>query len=152
MKRANFIFLIGLVLLSIGCQNIDKIEKPDNFLDKSKMIDLVYDMVLLDAAVSTNEKKLEELDVEMLEFLSKKYKIDTTDIKQNILYYNMQFDENTEIYEKVKDSIEKLEKAYDSISKVSDSLRKVELKKLDSIKSLESDPRTKKLKKNEKTN
>ncbi|MBZ9777517.1 DUF4296 domain-containing protein [Psychroflexus sp. CAK8W] len=152
MKRVNFLFFISLVLLFIGCQNIDEIEKPDNFLDKSKMTDLLYDMVLLDAAVSTNEKKLEELDVEMLEFLSKKYNIDTTDIKQNILYYNMQFDENTEIYEKVKDSIEKLEKAYDSISRVSDSLRKVELKKKDSIKSLESDPRSQKLKKIEKTN
>lgn len=152
MKRVNFLFFISLVLLFIGCQNIDEIEKPDNFLDKSKMTDLLYDMVLLDAAVSTNEKKLEELDVEMLEFLSKKYNIDTTDIKQNILYYNMQFDENTEIYEKVKDSIEKLEKAYDSISRVSDSLRKVELKKKDSIKSLESDLRSQKLKKIEKTN
>lgn len=152
MKRVNFLFFISLVLLFIGCQNIDEIEKPDNFLDKSKMTDLLYDMVLLDAAVSTNEKKLEELDVEMLEFLSKKYNIDTTDIKQNILYYNMQFDENTEIYEKVKDSIEKLEKAYDSISRVSDSLRKIELKKKDSIKSLESDPRSQKLKKIEKTN
>ncbi|MFD0932747.1 DUF4296 domain-containing protein [Psychroflexus salinarum] len=151
MKGINFIFL-SVFLLITSCQNIDKVEKPDRLLNKSEMIDLLYDMVLLDAAASVNDKKLEDLDVEMLEFLSKKYNIDTTDLKQNILYYNLEFDQNLEIYEKVKDSIEILEKAYDSISKVSDSLRRLELKKQDSINMSETGSKKKKLKKIELEN
>lgn len=124
------------MLINIGCQSVDEVKKPEHFLNKSEMKNLIYDMVLLDAAVSVNKRRLEELDIEFLEFLSKKYNIDSTDLKQNILYYNLNFDENTEIYTEVKDSISKLEKVYDSISKVSDSLEKIELKKQDSIQKL----------------
>jgi hypothetical protein len=135
MKKIRNCILL-LMLINIGCQSVDDVEKPEHFLNKSEMKNLIYDMVLLDAAVSVNKRRLEELDIEFLEFLSKKYNIDSTDLKQNILYYNLNFDENTEIYTEVKDSISKLEKVYDSISKVSDSLEKVELKKQDSIQKL----------------
>jgi hypothetical protein len=135
MKKIRNCILL-LMLINIGCQSVDDVEKPEHFLNKSEVKNLIYDMVLLDAAVSVNKRRLEELDIEFLEFLSKKYNIDSTDLKQNILYYNLNFDENTEIYTEVKDSISKLEKVYDSISKVSDSLEKVELKKQDSIQKL----------------
>jgi len=135
MKKIRNCILL-LMLINIGCQSVDDVEKPEHFLNKSEMKNLIYDMVLLDAAVSVNKRRLEELDIEFLEFLSKKYNIESTDLKQNILYYNLNFDENTEIYTEVKDSISKLEKVYDSISKVSDSLEKVELKKQDSIQKL----------------
>lgn len=135
MKKFRNCILL-LMLINIGCQSVDDVEKPERFLNKSEMKNLIYDMVLLDAAVSVNKRRLEELDIEFLEFLSKKYNIDSTDLKQNILYYNLNFDENTEIYTEVKDSISKLEKVYDSISKVSDSLEKIELKKQDSIQKL----------------
>lgn len=135
MKKFKNCILL-LMLINIGCQSVDEVKKPEHFLNKSEMKNLIYDMVLLDAAVSVNKRRLEELDIEFLEFLSKKYNIDSTDLKQNILYYNLNFDENTEIYTEVKDSISKLEKVYDSISKVSDSLEKIELKKQDSIQKL----------------
>lgn len=135
MKKFRNCILL-LMLINIGCQSVDEVKKPEHFLNKSEMKNLIYDMVLLDAAVSVNKRRLEELDIEFLEFLSKKYNIDSTDLKQNILYYNLNFDENTEIYTEVKDSISKLEKVYDSISKVSDSLEKIELKKQDSIQKL----------------
>jgi len=121
-----------------ACQNKKEVEEPDHLLNKSEMKNLVYDMVLLDAAMGVNEKRLKELDVNMLEFLSKKYKIDSIDLKQNLLYYNLNFDDNTEIYQYVKDSISALEKTYDSISKVTDSLSKIEKKKSDSIIKLDT--------------
>ncbi|WP_019039459.1 DUF4296 domain-containing protein [Psychroflexus tropicus] len=139
----KLIFALGLLnlFLLLSCQDVKEVEKPNTLLTKSEMKDLIYDMVLLDAATGVNEKRLEELDVEMLEFLSLKYKIDSTDLKQNLLYYNLKFDENLEIYQKVKDSITRLEKAYDSISEVTDSLRRVEKKKQDSIRKLDTIPK-----------
>lgn len=109
------------------------------------MKDLVYDMVLLDAAAGVNGEKFKELDVEMLEFLSKKYNLDSTDLKQNIQYYNLRYSDNIEIYEYAKDSIEKLKKSYDSISNVRDSLKKIEKKRVDSLKDIDTIFRDKKL-------
>lgn len=137
--RNLFLGLFIFLALS-SCQNVDNIEKPKTLLSKSQMKDLVYDMVLLDAALGVNERRLEDLNIEMFEFLSKKYGLDSTDLQQNILYYNMKFDENNQIYEKVKDSIERLDKVYDSISKVRDSVEKLEKKRLDSINKLDTVP------------
>lgn len=146
MKVTDYICILSLAILT-SCQNVDKIEAPKNLLSKSEMKDLIYDMVLLDAAVGVNNEKLKELDVEMLEFLSKKYGLDSTDLKQNIRYYNLKYDENIEIYEYAKDSIDKLKKVYDSISNVKDSLRKLEKIRRDSIKKLDSIPVYEKLQK-----
>lgn len=129
--------LMGLVFIT-SCQNVEKIEKPEKLLSKSEMKDLLYDMVLLDAASGVNEKRLKDLDIKMFDFLSKKYKLDSIELKQNIQYYNMKFDDNFEIYEQVKDSISRLEQSYDSITKARDSLKKLERKRRDSIRKLDT--------------
>lgn len=129
--------LMGLVFIT-SCQNVEKIEKPEKLLSKSEMKDLLYDMVLLDAASGVNEKRLKDLDIKMFDFLSKKYKLDSNELKQNIQYYNMKFDDNLEIYEQVKDSISRLEQSYDSITKARDSLKKLERKRRDSIRKLDT--------------
>lgn len=128
---------MGLVFIT-SCQNVEKIEKPEKLLSKSEMKDLLYDMVLLDAASGVNEKRLKDLDIKMFDFLSKKYKLDSNELKQNIQYYNMKFDDNLEIYEQVKDSISRLEQSYDSITKARDSLKKLERKRRDSIRKLDT--------------
>lgn len=137
MNIIRCIGLLGLVFIT-SCQNIEEVKEPKNLLSKSEMKDLIYDMVLLDAAAVVNDEPLKELDVEMLEFLSKKYDLDSTDLKQNILYYNLKYSDNIEIYENAKDSIDKLKNAYDSISNARDSLRKLEKKRLDSIKKIDT--------------
>ena len=118
MKRLTSIYLASFFTVLLSCQDIEKIKAPKKLLSKSEMKALVYDMVLLDASVGVDRYKLQELDIDMLEFLSKKYNLDSNELKQNLYYYNMKHDDNLEIYESVKDSIEKLEKAYDSIAKV----------------------------------
>ena len=132
MKLIRFLCLVCLIFL-MSCQDIKEVEKPKKLLNKSEMKDLVYDMVLLDAAFGVNERRLKELDIEMLEFLSKKYELDSNDLKQNILYYNLRFDENLSIYQEVKDSIERLDRVYIDRAKEIDSLEKLERDRKDSI-------------------
>jgi hypothetical protein len=137
MKRSLYVFLACLLLLS-GCQKINKIEKPENLLSKSEMKGLIYDMILLDATYGINKKKFEEINTDMLEFLTKKYQIDSTQIKLNIQYYNINFNDNLEIYEAVKDSIQRLDSIYIHRAQEIDSLKILELNKQDSIVKLDS--------------
>lgn len=137
MKVIEIVCLLAFISIT-SCQKVDKIEKPKNLLSKSEMKDLIYDMILLDAATGINNRKLKELDIDMLEFLTEKYAIDSTDLKQNIFYYNLRYDENLEIYTYAKDSIEKLKTAYDSISNAIDSIKKLEKIKLDSISKIDT--------------
>jgi hypothetical protein len=129
-----FIFILSL----LGCQKIEHVEKPDKLLNKSEMKGLIYDMVLLDAAYGVNEKKSEDMSLDMLEFLSHKYQVDSTQIKLNIEYYNINFDDNLEIYEAVKDSLERLDKLYFNRANEMDSLKKLNRIKQDSIAKLDT--------------
>jgi len=133
------LYLVFICILSLlGCQKIDEVEKPDKLLNKSEMKGLIYDMVLLDAAYGVNEKKSEDMSLDMLEFLSHKYQVDSTQIKLNIEYYNINFDDNLEIYEAVKDSLERLDKLYFNREKEMDSLKKLNRLKQDSIAKLDT--------------
>jgi len=137
MKYALYLVFTCTVLLT-GCQKIENVEKPDKLLNKSEMKGLIYDMVLLDAAYGVNEKKSEDMSLDMLEFLSHKYQVDSTQIKLNIEYYNINFDDNLEIYEAVKDSLERLDKLYFNREKEMDSLKKLNRLKQDSIAKLDT--------------
>ena len=137
MKYALYLVFTCTVLLT-GCQKIENVEKPDKLLNKSEMKGLIYDMVLLDASYAVNEKKSEDMSLDMLEFLSNKYQVDSIQIKLNIEYYNLQFDDNLEIYEAVKDSLKRLDKLYVDRTKEIDSLKKIKSKKRDSIAKLDT--------------
>jgi hypothetical protein len=137
MKYALYLVFTCTVLLT-GCQKIENVEKPDKLLNKSEMKGLIYDMVLLDASYAVNEKKSEDMSLDMLEFLSNKYQMDSIQIKLNIEYYNIRFDDNLEIYEAVKDSLERLDKLYVDRTKEIDSLKKIKSKKRDSIAKLDT--------------
>ena len=137
MKGFGYTCLLSLILVC-GCQDLKEIEKPEKLLDKSQMKNLIYDMVLLDASISVNEKKIEDLSISTMDFLSKKYNLDSTAIRQNIQYYNLKFDDNLDIYQKVKDSIIRLEKSYQKIAKARDSIKKRKKRIRDSIRKLDT--------------
>lgn len=132
MKKCFIIFLSLGILCS--CQEIERPKKPKHLLSKKQMKDLLYDMILLDATSGVNNRKLQELDIEMYDFLTEKYDIDSATLSQSIDYYNYEYQTNLDIYESVKDSIEILKTHYDSIQNYKDSIRKLERKKLDSLK------------------
>ncbi|AFU68018.1 hypothetical protein P700755_001048 [Psychroflexus torquis ATCC 700755] len=137
MKYTLYLLFICIVSL-LGCQKIEDVEKPDKLLNKSEMKGLIYDMVLLDASYGINEKKFKDMSLDMLEFISTKYQLDSTQIKLNIEYYNINFDDNLEIYEAVKDSLERLDRLYIDRAKEIDSLKKLKRIKKDSIAKLDT--------------
>lgn len=138
MRYLLCIVFCSLHLLS-GCQKVDDVKKPDKLLSKAEMKNLIYDMVLLDAASGVGERKLQSLDLNMYEFLTNKYGLDSTLLHQNIDYYNINFDDNLDIYKQVKDSIQNLERVYDSVANRIDSLNQIQQKKeKDSLKTLDS--------------
>jgi len=56
----RFIIFISLLVVC-SCKNnaIDVPEKPDNLISKNKMVDIIYDMAVINAAKGINKKVLE---------------------------------------------------------------------------------------------
>lgn len=83
MKKL-FVFL-GLMLM-ISC-NDKAVEKPANLIEKEEMINILYDITLLQSAENVNTAKLYEQGIKANEFIYKKYNIDSVTFAQSNRYY-----------------------------------------------------------------
>ena len=83
MKK--ILFLINLILL-LSCSN-NPVEKPKKMLSKQTMIDIHYDLALLQAAESNFSNKLTTNDIKLTNFIYKKYNIDSITFYANEKYY-----------------------------------------------------------------
>jgi hypothetical protein len=104
-------------------------EEPENLFSEEKMVEIYTDMILLDAVQRSNPQNFKSYELKSSEHIYNKYKIDSTTLSQNIEYYNLDFDANSNIYEKIKLNIEQKNQIIDSITKARDSLKKIEVNK-----------------------
>lgn len=107
-----------IVLFVFSCQNNGE-EKPDNLIEKDKMVDILYDVSLLEAVRSqginggvTNK--------EINDFVKRKYNVDSTQFVKSNRYYAADVEEYKEMYEKIKTRVdEELKKADQTVQGVS---------------------------------
>ena len=103
MKQLLFLFLS---LFVFSCSK-NPAPKPDNLLDEEVMVDIIYDISILQATDGSMPYKLTEHTIEMDEYIFEKYKIDSVTYRQNQRYYAADARKYKKIYKKV---IERLEK------------------------------------------
>ena len=132
----RLILLTALVIL-VSCGE-KVIEKPNNLIPKEKMVDMLYDIALINAAKGTNPNILEEYDIEPTSYLFKKHGVDSLQFVSSDLYYASIPVEYEEIYEKVSSRLEHDKKAIEEERKrKSDSTRNLSKKKnLNTAKSI----------------
>ena len=101
MKKALLLFVTIFVF---GCQNTG-IEKPSNLIEKDKMVDILYDLSLLEVVKSQNISG-GVTSKQINEFIYKKYKIDSIQLVKSNKYYASEVDEYKKMYLKVKERVE----------------------------------------------
>lgn len=103
LKMRLITLLLAFLLVFISCTSA--IEKPKKLIEKDKMVDILYDIALLEAIKSQNvnggisSKKANE-------FLFQKYKIDSLQWEENNKYYAADIEEYKKMYEEVKQRIQ----------------------------------------------
>jgi len=128
MKR--FLIYLSVIPIMVSCYNLEKPEKPEDLIAKDKMVNVIIDMSLLSAAKGVNKKTLENNGIYPLDYVYKKYNIDSVQFINSNAYYTYYIDDYEAIYKRVKDSLSKLKKKYRSIEEI----EKKEKRKRDSIK------------------
>lgn len=123
IKRLSYI-LFALVMM-VSCQKAYEVSKPDELIGKEKMVEIITDMMILDAAGNVSDIPLKKNKISPYQLISEKYEIDSIQLKQNLNYYNTQFDENLEIYEEVKANVEAKRKALDKTNEDLDSIQTI---------------------------
>jgi len=135
-------FLYSFVLIFfVGCNGIDKPKKPDNLITKEKMSNIMYDLYILNAAKGVNKKVLELNGIMPLEYVYKKYDIDSLQFAESNTYYAYDTKTYTAIVEKVRADLQKDKDMYDKLNKdeqkVQDSIAEANKKVKDSLKTID---------------
>ncbi|WP_297705599.1 DUF4296 domain-containing protein [uncultured Eudoraea sp.] len=108
MMRKIFLIIQFIVFISCG---EEVIEKPVNLISKEKMIDVLYDMAIINSAKATKPQELENRNFVPMQFIYDKYDIDSIQFISSDLYYASLPLEYEDIYRKIENRI-KIEKEY----------------------------------------
>jgi len=109
------LLLVSVLLFSCG----KSVEKPKRLLTENEMVEIFYDLSLVQAIQSFQPQALTDNDVDSKNYVYKKYKIDSLTFVQNNKYYA----QNLEQYEKIQQRVtEKLKKQKELLVPKKDSL------------------------------
>ena len=132
MKKSISLFAI---LALIGCKE-DLVKKPDPLIEKSKMMDIMYDLALLEAIKYQNPAVLDSNQIRPKQFIYKKYKIDSLQLAQNNVYYAADYKSYKIMFESVVKRIANEKKRANAAIKLEEKKNKIRMVKLKKKKQL----------------
>lgn len=138
------LFFIAVVMLG-GCKK-ELVSEPNNLISKEKMVDIMYDLSLLEGMKVQNAALLDSFKNNSNEYIYKKYKIDSLQFAQSNMYYAANYKEYEKMYNQVKAKIDKDKLEITSLIKSQakkDSLVEITKKKLKLKKEADSIKRVK---------
>ena len=125
MKKLAALFLLFAILIS--CQK-PAVSKPDNLIDEEVMVDIMYDVSVLEAMKSQKAFVLEANKINPNTYIYKKYKIDSLQFANSDKFYASDINKYKEIFDKVnkrmEEKMEGLKKATNSKRAPDDNLTK----------------------------
>lgn len=134
MKLYLFIFII---FLGVGCQHIQEVPPPEKPISEEKMLTIMYDIAIINAARGYGVQKLKRIGVNPESYVFEKYNIDSLQYAQNIAFY-------TDDPLRYKSLVTALEQKLNQEHKVLDSIENAYQKRKDSLRVIEVKKKRKK--------
>ncbi|KQX15131.1 DUF4296 domain-containing protein [Flavobacterium sp. Root420] len=113
----NFVFIILGLFLSVSCKK-ELVKEPKRLIEKEKMIDIMYDLSLLEAIKYQNPLSLDSVNSDPKNFVLKKYKVDSLQFAQSNIYYAADYNTYKEMYDEIGKRLAVRQRAVDSIVKI----------------------------------
>lgn len=138
------VVLFLAILTFLGCKD-DLVKQPKRLIERSQMVNIMYDLSLLDAIKYQNPAVLDSNQINPKQYIYKKYGVDSLQLAQNNVYYasdytnyKLMFDEVVKRIENDKKKARALIKAEEKKNKL--RLAKLKMKKQQVIKAKDSSP------------
>ena len=122
----NWTIILIFTLAFCGCQNVKQPEKPKNLIAKDKMIDMLTEAYLANAARSVDNKSIISKGIKMDSLVYQNFGVDSIQFAQSNEFYASDVNVYMEIFQKVEAKLTGMQKEMDSI-------RETEKSKKDSI-------------------
>ena len=109
MNKLQRIIILCLVFSCNNTLNQNN-KPPDNLISKEKMVDIIYDMTLINVAKGVNKSILENNGIIPEQYLFNKHSIDSMLFAKSNEYYSYDLKTYQTIYDNVKIKLEKNKK------------------------------------------
>ncbi|QYJ69305.1 DUF4296 domain-containing protein [Flavobacterium litorale] len=106
MKKIALGILLALMVVACNDHSVTP-EKPEKLLTEDEMVDILYDITLLQSMRSFKPQTLNDNNITTGNYVYAKYDIDSTTFVQNHNYYATQLDVYDRIHKRVTERIKK---------------------------------------------
>lgn len=96
------LFFVAISFLVVSCKE-EVIEKPKNLIERDKMVDIIYDLAIFEAAKSQTAGVYQYPKTSA--FLKEKYKVDSLTFAKSTQYYASDIKEYQKMYNEVKERL-----------------------------------------------
>lgn len=93
------IMLYSTLLLCLFACRKELVEKPNDLIEKQKMIEILYDISMLYASKGVNTGQVDFKKVPIEDFIYKQYGVDSTQVANSTIYYSSKPDEYLKMYQ-----------------------------------------------------
>lgn len=104
-------------------------DRPKDLIPRDKMVDVLVEVSLLQAARNYNKTLLEEKGIDPEDYIWEKYDIDSLQFAQSSQYYAENYRQYEQIYDRAKEKLEEYRTHFDSLGQIErrerDSLRNI---------------------------
>ena len=111
MKK--FVLIVVGITVLLCCKK-GAISEPKNLIDQDKMVDVLYDISILEAIKVSNPASLQSRGIDSKTYIYKKFEIDSLQFAQSDKFYASDVAQYAKLYKKVIDRIN-AEKTKDSL-------------------------------------
>lgn len=117
MDMKKYMVVLLMAFLFASCKE-EVIKKPENLIEKEKMMDIIYDLSLLQAIRGADQKVLDSNKINPNTYIYKKYKIDSLQFAKSDQYYAAEdIKHYKKMYEKVIERLKKNKILADTLAK-----------------------------------
>jgi hypothetical protein len=133
MKTA---FQLVIIVFLMSCENLE-MKKPSNLISENQMVEILYDVVLINSAKNVNKQLLEKNIKNPEAYIYKKHNIDSLQFVESNAYYTFKSDVYKSIYEKLELKLTTQKTEHEALVKekkrIKDSIRKSKQPKIDTL-------------------
>ncbi|WP_026451041.1 DUF4296 domain-containing protein [Aequorivita capsosiphonis] len=133
MKQFAILFIS--ILSFFGCQNVDQPEKPKNLIPKNKMVDILTETYLSNAARSVDNKSIIAKGVKMDSLIYQNFGVDSVQFARSNAFYAADINAYMGIFQDVETRLGVMRIKMDSLVEkerdVKDSINNLQRSKID---------------------
>jgi hypothetical protein len=124
LEMRKIITFLTIVILFISCKE-EAVNKPKRLIDKDVMIDIMYDLSILEAIKNQNPASLDTFKLNSRDYIFTKYKIDSVQYATSNVYYASDYNDYKSMFELISKRLESNKKSVDSLGNLQKKKKRI---------------------------